>query len=106
MGVLKGPSDGEDTYGPRDVLNEMRYRDELALERAVLRVEDRAIPGGERVVPAERVAEVGRSFLEVADPDGPTRIPHHRVTRIDYDGEPVWRRLEDGGIEVLDGDDG
>lgn len=106
MGVLKGPSDGEDTYGPRDALNEMRYREGLDLERAELRVVDRAAPGGERVIPAGQVAEVGRSFLEVTDPHGPTRIPHHRVRRIDYEGEPVWRRLEGGGIEVLDGGEG
>lgn len=102
--VLRGPNEGEDTYGPRDVLNEMRYRDELDLHRARLHVVDRAVPGGERVVPGSAVTEVGRSFVVVADADGPTRIPHHRIERIDYDGEPVWRRLEGGGIEVPDGD--
>lgn len=86
--------------GPREVLNEMRWR-EGALGDAVVRYVHRGAPGDERAVRGADVVELGRSFFGVRDartPGGVSMIPYHRVFRIERrDGSPVWDRRDREG---------
>ncbi len=98
--VLGGRSDGADLYGPREVLNELRYRADTELERARIRYVHRGAPGDRRWVAGADVLEVDPSFITVNVDGEATRVPHHRVDRIDYDGEPAWERDPEGGVVV------
>lgn len=100
MGVLRGRSEGADLYGPREVLNELRYRADTELERARVRYVHRGAPHDRRWAEGGDVVEVGRSFLVVRVEGRRTRVPYHRVDRIDYDGEPAWERDPEGGVVV------
>lgn len=93
---LKGRSEGEDLYGPREVLNEVRHRDDLDLRDVVVWYVHRGASGDLAAVPGDEIREVGTSFFEVPGPAAAsTRIPFHRVRRVTYRGELVWERATD-----------
>ncbi|HET6404084.1 MAG TPA: RNA repair domain-containing protein [Candidatus Thermoplasmatota archaeon] len=84
------------THGPREVLNELKWHRQ-ALERALVHYVHR--PEGERVVEGKDITEFGPSHFARRTRASwrPGRIPYHRVTRIELDGETVWeRRAPDG----------
>lgn len=82
-------------WGPREVLNEMRWRHH-DLEGARIRYVHRGAPGDERVVAGADVLRLETSFLVLRDAHGETSIPYHRVFRIERGGEVVWERRARG----------
>lgn len=79
------------THGPREVLNELKWH-RRALERALVHYVHR--PEGERVVEGAHIRALGPDSFERATRSRwrPGRIPYHRVTRIELDGETIWER--------------
>ena len=76
--------------GPREVLNEMKWRDD-ALAEALVWYVHRGAPGDARAVRGAEIRSLGTSFFELED----ASIPYHRVFRIERGGRVVWER--DGG---------
>lgn len=92
-------------HGPREVLNELKWREGEDLADARIWYIHRGAPGDTRIIPGDAVEELGRSALEVRAPaeratGGRAHIPYHRVYRIDYRGQPRWVRR---GHEPADG---
>lgn len=88
-------------HGPREVLNELKWREGRDLSEATIWYVHRGAPGDARVVRGDAVEALGPSFMQVRAPDaratgGHASIPYHRVFRIDYRGAPVWRRRGSG----------
>lgn len=83
----------ERVHGPREVLNEMKWRTH-DLERALIHYVHRGAPGDERVVTGAEIVSLGHSFMELRSAGPlPAMIPYHRIVLIERDGETVWRRL-------------
>lgn len=80
-------------HGPREVLNELKWRFD-ALEEAVLHYEHRGAPDDEATAYGRDILGLGRSFITLARPDGSVQLPYHRVFRIDRDGEEIWSRAD------------
>lgn len=78
-------------HGPREVLNELKWR-EGALHEAVVHYIHRGAPGDTRIVEGARILELGASFFTLQDRRGPASIPYHRVFRIDRRGDIIWER--------------
>ena len=78
-------------HGPREVLNELKWH-RHALERALVHYVHR--PEGERVVAGADIVALGPDSFERRSRSRwrPGRIPYHRVTRIELDGELLWER--------------
>lgn len=77
--------------GPREVLNELKWR-WGDLDEAVIHYVHRGAPGDARVAQGSRILELGRSFLILRDRHGPAYIPYHRVFRIERGDELLWAR--------------
>jgi hypothetical protein len=73
--------------GPREVLNELKWRDG-ALDEALVWYVHRGAPGDARAVRGGEIRGLGTSFLELED----ASIPYHRVFRIERAGAVVWER--------------
>jgi len=54
---------------------------------------DRRAPGDRSSVTGDKIVKLDAYYFERESPFGTTAIPYHRITRIMYDGEPVWSRL-------------
>jgi uncharacterized protein (UPF0248 family) len=56
---------------------------------------DRGAPGDVTCVHGDQIVHFDAYYFEITSPSGATPIPYHRITRILYNGEPVWARRED-----------
>jgi len=84
-------------HGPREVLNELKWREGRDLANAAIWYIHRGAPGDTRIVPGSAVERLGTSFMEIQAPreratGGHASIPYHRIYRIDYEGETLWER--------------
>jgi len=73
------------TY-PREVLNRLRWMDG-SLDGVRITYVHRGAPEDLMTVRGEDVSDLGRSFFSI----GPGRIPYHRITLIEKDGEVVFK---------------
>lgn len=83
--------------GVRDILNEIKWREGLALERTVVRYVHRGAPGDSRAVAGKEIVALHPSFVGIRAPSergmaGTAMIPYHHVFEIVHDGEVLWRR--------------
>ncbi len=53
---------------------------------------DRGAQNDRSCVTGEQIVKLDAYYFERESPYGTTAIPYHRITRILYDGEPVWTR--------------
>lgn len=81
--------------GPREVLNELKWR-EGALASARVHYVHRGAPGDARVVSGERITDLGHSFFTLVERGRETSIPYHRVFVVEVDGRVVWERRGHG----------
>ena len=75
----------------REVLLEIQWR-QHALAEVTLVILHRGAPGDEARIPGDQVRALGRSFFDVERPHGETRIPYHRILRLERGGEVIWAR--------------
>ena len=78
-------------HGPREVLNELKWRHDALAEAEVWYVH-RGAPNDTRIVRGGEIVALHHSFLELRSRHGPAMIPYHRVFRIDRGGGPIWER--------------
>ncbi|MHB8604715.1 MAG: DUF504 domain-containing protein [Thermoplasmatota archaeon] len=83
-------------HGPREVLNELKWRDPSALARAAVRYVHRGAPGDERSVSGSQIAALHASFMGLTDG---AMIPFHRIFSIESDGARLWVRSGHGREE-------
>jgi len=72
----------------REVLNELRWRGENRLPRAVLQYRDRARPEGHLLIRGSEIVALERRYFETAS----GRLPYYKIERIEVAGEVVFER--------------
>jgi len=84
-------------HGPREVLNELKWRADRDLATVEVWYVHRGVANDTRIVRGSDVVALHASFMEVRAPrergmGGTAMIPYHRVFRIVEAGEPLWER--------------
>jgi uncharacterized protein (UPF0248 family) len=72
----------------KDVLNELKWRENRKLVKATIYYVHRGAPNGERLISGEEIKELGSSFFSTTD----ATIPYHRIFRIEYEGKTIFER--------------
>jgi uncharacterized protein len=80
--------------GPRELLNEMKRTTGLA--GVEVTYVHRGAPGDAKIVRADDITNLGRSFFTRRERGRETSIPYHRVLRIERRGATVWERRPAG----------
>ncbi len=81
---------------PREVLNELKWH-RGRLSDASITYLHRGAPGDRRTVNGSEIVELERSFFTTAE----SRIPYHRIRRIELDGEILYLDHEEVRVEEI-----
>lgn len=73
---------------PREILNELKWRDDRDLGLAEVFYVHRGAPEDYRILKGSEIIDLGRSFIEVED----AHIPYHRIFQIVYQGDVIFSR--------------
>ncbi len=73
---------------PREVLNRLKWTEGESLDEAVVFYLHRGAPDDTASVKGSDIVALDRGFFETAD----ASIPYHRILRIEYRGETVFRK--------------
>lgn len=72
----------------RNVLNELKWRKKFNLEEARIWYIHRGAPSDTKIISGNEIVSIGRSFMETAT----AMIPYHRIFKIAYKGEIIFKR--------------
>lgn len=72
----------------KEVLDEIRWRDDRSLEFAEIFYVHRGAEGDYKVLKGDEIQDLGSSFIGIED----GRIPYHRVFQIIYRGDVIFSR--------------
>ena len=70
------------------ICHDPRYR----FSEVVVCYIDRGAPGDESCVEGGRIKGLDSQYMEVESAAGISPIPYHRITRVIYEGKPLWER--------------
>lgn len=73
---------------PREILNELKWRDDRDLDLAEVFYVHRGAPEDYRILKGSEIRDLGRSFIGVED----AHIPYHRIFQIVYKGDVIFSR--------------
>ncbi|MCD4807469.1 MAG: RNA repair domain-containing protein [Methanococcoides sp.] len=76
---------------PRDIFNELKWRDGMDISECSIEYIHRGVPGNTKTVSGEDIVGIGHLFFTLF-PD--TMIPYHRILLIKYKGEKVYVKAE------------
>ncbi|WP_319507758.1 RNA repair domain-containing protein [uncultured Methanolobus sp.] len=71
---------------PRDILNELKWKDGIDINECSIEYIHRGAPGHTKTVSGENITDIGHSFFTLI-PD--TMIPYHRILQINYKGKKI-----------------
>lgn len=74
----------------RDIFNEIKWRFDLSKCRVYYI--HRGVPGNIKITSGSRIKNIEKSFLVLHGFVEDTYIPYHRITRIEYEDNPVFER--------------
>ncbi len=80
---------------PREVLNRLKWSEGESLESATIWYIHRGAPGDFRRIEGASIESLDRFYFETEG----SKIPYHRVLRIDYKGETLFEK--DGDAKAL-----
>ncbi len=72
----------------REVLNELKWREESELARAEIWVADRTRPEGGRILSGAEIVSLGRKYFSTAT----ATIPFYKILRIAMHGKTLFER--------------
>ena len=72
----------------KEVLDELKWRGDRDLARAVIWYVHRGAPGDSKRISGSEILELDRSFMHTAG----STIPYHRIFRIEYEGQVLLER--------------
>lgn len=75
---------------PREILNELRWRDDRDISKTEIWYVHRGAPNDTMIVSGEGIVELEHSFMVLGD----ASIPYHRIFKIIYDGDVIFERRE------------
>ena len=73
---------------PRDVLNELKWRENLDLEKAEIWYIHRGAPNDTKIISGKDIVKLGKSFMQTTT----AMIPYHRIFKITYKGDIIFKR--------------
>ena len=73
---------------PREVLNELKWRDDRNLVIAKIFYIHRGAPGDQKEISGADIEELDNSFFSTSG----SMIPYHRIFRIEYEGRVLFKR--------------
>jgi uncharacterized protein (UPF0248 family) len=73
------------TY-PREVLNELKWKPGMSLDKAEITYIHRGAPRDEMTIQGSDIIELERSFFVTQE----SKIPYHRIKRIVYEGKLLF----------------
>ncbi len=53
---------------------------------------DRGAPGDESCVDGDRIRRLDAQYMEIESAVGVSPVPYHRITKVIYEGKPLWER--------------
>lgn len=74
--------------GPREVLNEIKWKESPELDGVEIWYLHRGAPEDTMVIRGNEVVHIGRHYLELEG----ASIPYHRILKICFNGEVVYER--------------
>jgi len=73
---------------PRDVLNELKWREGFNLEKAEIWIVHRGAAFNTKVIHGSEIVEIEKSFIRTTT----ATIPLHRITKITYENRVLFQR--------------
>jgi len=73
---------------PRDILNEIKWKDELCLRKAEIWYVHRGAKNDTKIITGEDIIDIGKSFMKTNS----AMIPYHRVFKIYYKKRLIFER--------------
>ena len=73
---------------PRDVLNELKWRENLDLEKAEIWYIHRGAPNDTKIISGKDIVKLEKSFMQTTT----AMIPYHRIFKIVYKGDIIFKR--------------
>jgi len=73
---------------PRDVLNELKWRQNFDLKKAEIWYVHRGAPNDTKIISGRDVVMLEKSFMQTTT----AMIPYHRIFKIVYEGEIIFKR--------------
>ncbi len=73
---------------PREILNELKWRNDRNLSDAEIWYVHRGAPNDTKIISGDEICALERSFMVLDD----ASIPFHRISKIIYDGKVIFVR--------------
>jgi uncharacterized protein (UPF0248 family) len=73
---------------PREILNELKWRDDRDLSKAEIWYVHRGAPNDTMIISGGEIITLERSFMVLEE----ASIPYHRIFKIFYDGNEIFKR--------------
>jgi uncharacterized protein (UPF0248 family) len=75
---------------PREILNELKWRDDRELSEAEIWYIHRGAPNDTKIISGNEILTLERSFMVLKE----ASIPFHRIFKIVYEGEVTFERIK------------
>jgi uncharacterized protein (UPF0248 family) len=75
-------------FNPRDILNELKWRDCYDLKYAEIWIVHRGAKNNTKIIYGSNIVNLGKSFIETTD----SMIPYHRIFKIIYNDNVIFQR--------------
>lgn len=76
---------------PRDIFNELKWKEGLDISECTIQYIHRGAPGDTKTVFGDDIVHIGHMFFTIF-PD--TMIPYHRILRISYKDKTIYQKVE------------
>lgn len=73
---------------PKDILNELKWRRDLDLEKAEIWYVHRGAPDDTKVISGKDIVTLEKSFMQTTT----AMIPYHRIFKIVYNEKVIFKR--------------
>ena len=73
---------------PRDILNELKWKETSDLTKAEVWYIHRGAPNDSKIISGKDVITLEKSFMQTVT----SMIPYHRIFKIVYDGKVIFSR--------------
>ncbi len=75
---------------PRDIFNELKWKEGLEISECTIQYIHRGAPGDTKTVSGDDIVGIGHMFFTLF-PD--TMIPYHRILQIKYKGRKIYQKV-------------
>jgi uncharacterized protein (UPF0248 family) len=73
---------------PRDILNELKWREDREISKAEIWYIHRGAPNDTKIISGSEILDLERSFMVIED----ASIPYHRIFKLIYEGKVIFDR--------------